>query len=139
LADGLLPKYYTEVDSGYVFNIDTQERDWKFVLVGEGVIDALSIDGVACMGSDISKQQIDLIESLDREIIVVPDWNKSGQRLIDVALANKWAVAFPVWAETCEDINEAVKKYGKLFVIKTILDSVERSSLKIQLKRKTFK
>jgi hypothetical protein len=138
-VDGVKPKYQTEVDSGYVFNIDKQERDWKFVLVSEGIFDAISVDGVACMGSDITKQQVDLIESLDREIIVVPDWNKSGQKLIDVALANKWSVAFPVWAETCEDINDAVVKYGKLFVMKAILDSVERSSLKIQLKRKQFR
>jgi hypothetical protein len=139
MVDGITPKYYNEVDSGYVFNIDKQERDWKFVIVCEGIFDAMSLDGVACMGSNITAQQIDLIEDLDREIIVVPDWNKTGGKLIDIALANKWAVAFPVWAETCADINEAVQKYGKLFVMKSIIDSVERSNLKIQLKRKQLR
>ena len=139
LTDAVKPKYQSQIDDGYVFNIDRQERDWKFVIVAEGVFDALAIDGVAVLKSDITKQQIDIIESLDREIIVVPDQNKSGIRLIDAAIANGWSVSFPVWAETCEDISQAVEKYGKLFVMKTILDSVERSKLKIALKRKKFK
>ena len=118
--------------------MDKQERDWQFVIVCEGVFDAISIDGVAVLKGDVTKQQIDLIESLDREIIVVPDWNKSGRHLVDTAEKNMWAVSFPVWAETCEDINVAVQKYGKLFVLKTILDSVERSRLKIELMRRKY-
>ena len=136
--DGILPKYYNQFDAGYVFNVDKQERDWKFVIVCEGVFDALSIDAVAVLKADVTQQQIDIIEDLDREIIVVPDWNKTGQNLIDIALKNSWSVSFPVWAETCSDINEAVVKYGKLFVMKTIIDSVERNALKIELMRRKF-
>jgi len=137
-VDGVLPKYHTQVDSGYVFNFDKQHDDWKCVIVCEGVFDAISIDGVAVMGAEITKQQIHLIESLDRDIIVVPDWNKTGGKLIDIATENHWAVSFPVWAETCTDINEAVVKYGKLFVLKTILDSVERYKLRIELLRRKY-
>ena len=137
-TDGITPKYYTQVDNGYVFNFDAQQPNWKFVLVAEGIFDALSVDGVAVMRSEITNQQADLIESLDREIIVVPDWNKSGQHLIDAALRNEWSVSFPVWAETCTDINEAVVKYGKLYGIKTIFDGVEHRRLKIELKRRKY-
>ena len=136
--DEIQPKYYNQFDAGYVFNIDKQERDWKFVIVCEGVFDALSIDAVAVLKADVTQQQVDIIEDLDREIIVVPDWNKTGQNLIDIALNNGWSVSFPVWAETCTDINEAVVKYGKLFVLKTIVDSVERNALKIELMRRKF-
>jgi len=44
-----------------------------------------------------------------------------------------------VWQETCKDINEAVVKYGRLFVIKSILDAKESSRLKIELLRKNLK
>lgn len=138
LNESIKPKYVTHVDNGFVFNMDAQQKDWQFVIVCEGIFDALSIDGVAIMKSDMTKLQIELIESLDREVIVVPDWNKSGQHLIDVALANNWSVSFPVWAETCVDINDAVSKYGKLFVLKTILDSVERNQIKIQLLKRKY-
>jgi len=138
LNDGVEPKYIQKADAGYVFNIDKQERNRKFVIVCEGVFDALSIDAVAVLKAEVTQTQIDLIENLDREIIVVPDWNKTGGNLIDVALKNSWSVSFPVWAETCVDINEAVKKYGKLFVLKTIIDSVETNELKIKLLRKKY-
>ena len=137
--NSVIPKYQSQIDDGYVFNVDKQERDWKFVIVAEGVFDALAVDGVAVLKSDITQQQINIIEDLDREIIVVPDWNSSGTRLIDVAIENGWSVSFPVWAETCADISQAVEKYGRLFVMKTIVDSVERSRLRIMLKRKQFK
>jgi hypothetical protein len=136
--DGITPKYYNQFDSGYVFNVDKQLKNQKFVIVCEGVFDALSIDAVAVMKAEVTKQQVDIIENLDREIIVVPDWNKTGQNLVDIALAHGWSVSFPVWSETCSDINDAVIKYGKLFVLKTIVDSVETSELKIKLMRRKF-
>lgn len=138
MIDGIVPKYFNQFDEGYVFNIDKQERDWKFVIVCEGIFDALSVDGIAVMKAEVTKQQIDLIENLDREVIVVPDWNKTGQKLINVALQNGWSVSFPVWAETCIDINEAVVKYGKLFTIKSILDAVESNPLKIKLRQRLY-
>lgn len=138
LNEFITPKYVQHIDTGYVFNMDKQEKDWTVVIVCEGVFDALSIDAVAVLKADVTTQQIDLIESLDKDIIVVPDWNRTGSNLIDVALNNGWAVSFPVWAETCTDINQAVQKYGKLFVLKTIFDSVEKSELKIKLLRKKY-
>ena len=47
-----------------------------------------------------------------------------------------WSVSYPVWHETCKDVNEAVVKYGKLFVLKAILAGKEISRLKIELKKK---
>jgi len=47
-------------------------------------------------------------------------------------------VSFPIWQETCKDINEAVIRYGKLFVIKSILQAKETTRLKIELKKKKY-
>ena len=132
-------KYYSEIDSGYVFNIDNQGKDWQLVIVMEGPFDAMSIDGVAVMHSDISQQQIDIIESLDREVIVVPDNDTAGENLIQVALDRGWSVSFPVWSQTCKDVNEAIVKYGKVFVLKTILDGVEHNRIKIKIMAKNTK
>lgn len=130
------PKYHMQVDEGYVFNLDMQDDAWQFVIVTEGPFDAMAIDCAAVLHNVISNKQVEALESLNREIIVVPHWDSSGGGLIDAALQNGWSVSFPVWSETCKDISEAVKKYGKLFVLKDIIDNVERSSLKIKLKRK---
>ena len=136
IVDGIKPKYYSSHSADFVFNLDTQQPDWKFVLVCEGPIDAMSVDGVAVSGAEISDQQAELIDRLQREVIVVPDSDRTGQRLIDRAIELGWTVSFPVWMETCKDINEAVLKYGKLFVVKAILESRETSKLKIELRKK---
>ena len=136
IVDGVKPKYYSSHPADFVFNLDTQQPDWKFVLVCEGPVDAMSVDGVAVSGAEISDQQAELIDRLQREVIVVPDSDKTGQRLIDRAIELGWTVSFPVWQETCKDINEAVLKYGKLFVVKAILEARETNKLKIELKKK---
>jgi DNA primase len=119
-----------------VFNINNQQADSKFVIVCEGPFDAMSIDGVAVLNNECNETQADIIESLGREVIVVADRDRAGARMINNAIEYGWTVSFPVWLETCKDVNEAVVKYGKLFVLKTILDSKHSSKLKIELMRK---
>jgi hypothetical protein len=138
-------KYHSQYDKSFVFNTDKQAKDWKYVIACEGPFDAMSIDGVAFMGNEVSEEQVDLIDSLGKEIIVVPDFdvkkNKkwAGKMLIDQAIEYGWAVSFPVWHETCKDVNEAVVKYGKLFVLQSILKSKITNKLKIEiLKRKVI-
>lgn len=130
------PKYYSQYDSNYVYNIDRQLPNSKFVIVVEGPIDAMSIDGVAVLSNECSETQADIIDSLAREVIVVPDRDRAGTKLIDAAIEFGWTVSFPVWHETSKDVNEAVVRYGRLFVLKSILDSRETGRLKIELKRK---
>jgi DNA primase len=96
----------------------------------------MSIDGVAVLNNECNETQADIIESLGKEVIVVADKDRAGAKMIANALEYGWSVSFPVWLETCKDINEAVVKYGKLFVLKTILDSKQSSKLKIELMRK---
>ncbi len=147
ITDGIKPKYWSSHPADTVFNIDNQHANSKFVVVCEGPFDAMSIDGVALSGSEISDQQVDVIDRLQREVIVVPDFDIkvdertgkktwSGKKLIDRAIEAGWTVSFPVWMETCKDINEAVVKYGKLFTLKCILEGKETSRLKIELKKK---
>ena len=136
IVDGIKPKYYSSHPADFVFNLDTQQPDWKFVLVCEGPFDAMSIDGVAVSGAEVSDQQAELIDRLQREVVVVPDSDRAGRRLVERAIELGWTVSFPIWMETCKDVNEAVLKYGKLFVVKAILDARETSKLKIELKKK---
>lgn len=135
-TDGVKPKYYSHYEPNLVFNLNNQQRDWKFVIVCEGPFDAMSVDGVAVMSNDCSEVQADIIDSLGREVIVVADRDKAGAQLINKAMEYGWSVSFPVWQETCKDINEAVVKYGKLFVLKSIIDAKETSKLKIELMKK---
>jgi DNA primase len=96
----------------------------------------MAIDGVAILGNEVSEQQADIIDSLGREVIVVPDADRAGAKLVDAAVEYGWNVSYPIWHTECKDIGSAVEKYGKLFTIKSILAGKETSRLKIELLRK---
>jgi|TARA_R110001592_G_scaffold142671_5_gene364860 hypothetical protein len=131
-------KYYTDVQPGYVFNMDAQEWTRKFVLVTEGPFDAITVSGVSILGSEINDTQRELIDSLGRQVIVVPDRDAPGGKLINQAMEFGWGVAFPDWEDGVDDVADAVLKYGRLFTIQSILKTTERSKLKIDLKRKMY-
>ncbi len=131
-------KYFTDVQPGYVFNMDAQDWSRKFVLVTEGPFDAIAVSGVSILGSEVNDIQRELIDGLSRQVIVVPDRDKPGQKLIDQAIEFGWSVAFPKWKDEVVDVADAVLKYGRLFTIQSILKSTESSKLKIDLNRKLY-
>ena len=131
-------KYYTDVWPGYVFNMDVQDWSRKFVIVTEGPFDAITISGVSILGSEINDVQRELIEGLNRQIIVVTDRDRPGEKLVNQAIEFGWSVAFPEWHDSVEDVADAVLKYGRLFTMQSILKSTETSKLKIDLKRKMY-
>jgi hypothetical protein len=139
VEDGVRPKYFNSHEPNYVFNVDKQHRDSKFVIVCEGPFDAMSIDGVAILGNECHEIQADIIDSLGREVVVVPDTDRAGAKLVDRAIEFGWSVSFPIWQKDCKDIAEAVERYGKLFVLKSILAGRQSNKLKIELhKRKLY-
>lgn len=134
--DDKTPKYINEQQPGYVFNIDRQQDDWSVCILVEGIFDALSIDGIAVMHDDISSEQAQLISTLNRPVIVVPDRDKTGMKMIDRALELGYQVSLPNWDKEIKDVNDAVVKYGKLPTLLSILNSATNSKIKIELQRK---
>ena len=143
--EGIKPKYYADYEANYVFNLDKQTPEKKFVIVVEGPFDAMAVDGVAILGSECSEVQADIIDSLGKEVIVVPDFDIkvikgrsvwAGSKLIDQAIEYGWSVSFPIWNTEVKDVSAASEKYGRLFVLKSILEGKQSSRLKIELMRK---
>jgi hypothetical protein len=130
------PRYLTDAQPGYVFNVDSIKDSWTQVIVTEGIFDALSISGVAVMHNDINDAQARLIRNLGREITVVPDQDRTGLDLIDRALELGWAVSIPDWGNDCKDVNDAVIKHGRLAALITIMQSRETSRIKIELRKR---
>ncbi len=136
ISDNISPKYHNHYELNFVFNMDVQDPKWKFVLVSEGPFDAMAIDGVAVLHNEVTELQADIIDSLGREVIVVPDTGPAGAKLVADALKYGWSVSYPIWQETCKDISAAVEKYGKLFVLNSILSAKETNKLKIEILQK---
>jgi hypothetical protein len=130
------PKYLTHISPGYVFNIDRQIDDRKFVIVVEGQFDAIAIDGCAIGHNDPNDAQIMRLTQLGKEVIVVPDNDKPGANLIKSAIQQGWTVSLPEWGEDVKDVADAVKKYGRIYTLFTILQYRETNEIKIKLLKK---
>ena len=133
------PKYITDSQPGYVFNLDKQNWDRKFCFVVEGPLDAISIYGVAVLSNDVKDTQATLINSLRRHVVVVPDIDKAGKELAENAIKYKWSVAFPEWpSNDVKDVNEAVQKYGRIYTLQKIVNAIETNEVKIKIKMKSY-
>lgn len=130
------PKYLTDSQSGYVFNIDRQTRDRQYVIVTEGQFDAIAIDGVAIMTNEPNDAQVLRLTALAREVICVPDRDRPGASMLGHAIKNNWSVSLPPWGDDVKDVADAVKKYGRLYVLATILHYRVQGEIKIQLLKK---
>tara|TARA_B110000503_G_C7034470_1_gene365462 strand:- start:178 stop:921 length:744 start_codon:yes stop_codon:yes gene_type:complete len=130
------PKYLTDAQAGYVFNTDAQLDDKEYVIVVEGQFDAIAIDGVAIMHNEPNATQIARIKALNKQVIVVPDRDKPGAKMITSALENNWAISMPPWEDDVKDCADAVKKYGRIYTLLTILKYKETNEIKIQLLKK---
>jgi hypothetical protein len=132
------PKYISEQQPGYVFNLDAQTNDRQFVIVCEGPFDAISIDGCALLGAEIKDSQNWLLKQLGKEIILVPDRDHEGPRTVEQAIEFGWSVSMPEWPEGIKDVNDALIKLGRLATLYLITSAKESNSLKIQLRAKKW-
>ena len=134
--DNRIPKYIKEQQQGFVFGFDLQKPEYEVCLVFEGIFDAITLNGCALTHETISDEQADLLRTLNRKIIVVPDMDKTGLGIIDRALELGFEVSLPNWGEDIKDANDAVVKYGKLPTLLSILQNATNNKIKIQMQRR---
>jgi len=132
-----LAKYYKKSPADYVFGLDRQQESRQYVIITEGEFDALLTGGLALGSNNISNRQVQLIEDLNIEPILLPDADRSGRDLVERAADYGWSASFPEW-EGCKDMTDAVKKYGRLFAVYSILQAAEHSPTKIRLLGKKY-
>ena len=137
ITDGK-PKYISEQQPGYVFNLDAQNDDRIYAVVVEGPLDAVHISGVALMGSEIKDQQALQINKLGKQVILVPDRDSAGSKLVEPAIELGWGVSMPDWPKGINDVGDAVKRYGRLYALYMIVNSAENNSLKTRLRARQW-
>lgn len=137
--DDRKPKYISEQQRGYVFNVDSQHPDWSVCILVEGQFDAISIGGCAYMGQNILDEQAQILSKLHRQIIVVPDQDETGLSICDRALDLGYQVSIPHWPADIKDVNDAVKRWGRLPTLLSILQSATSSKIKVEMLKKRYK
>jgi hypothetical protein len=135
ITDGK-PKYLTDAQPGYVFNLDSQHEDRQYVIVMEGQFDAIAVGGCAISHNEPNESQIMRLNALGREVIVVPDRDKPGAKMLKSVLENGWSMSLPEWEEDIKDVADAVKRYGRLYTLIKIINSRTSNKIKIELEKK---
>lgn len=138
ISSNVNPRYLSEQQPGYVFNLDRQTSNREFVIVCEGPIDAISIDGCALLGSEIKLQQDWALKRLGKQIVLVPDRDHEGPKTVEQAIDYGWSVSMPNWPEGIKDVNDAIIKIGRLATLWLITQSIESYPLKIRLQAKIW-
>lgn len=116
---------------GYEQLADYTSKDPIYIV--EGWFDAASIDGVASFGRILTPGQIFWLNKSHRPKIIVPDKKASkyakddGMDLVMCGLQQGWGVATPDIGDA-KDINAAVCKYGKLYVLRTLRNNTHTGS-----------
>lgn len=93
------------------------------LFITEGFFDAFHLDGVALLGKELSKEQAIWINKSSRQKIYIPDRTGGGLDGAKAALRQGWSLSTPDIG-SCNDISEAISRYGKIYVISSIMQSI---------------
>lgn len=138
----IAPRYLKSLPDNYLFNVDTMKNKRREItIIVEGIFDALAISGVGLLGSTINKEQAQWLSQYGKTLIYLPDRDKKGMKSIDYALEYGWGVSFPFikndwWEDDIKDAADAVKKYGRLYTLISIVKSAVFNPLEINVKRR---
>ena len=123
-------RYWKEIPQNYLFNSKFLTSSGKYIFIVEGVFDALVLDAVAPLGASLNSTLVSWVKQSGKTPVVVPDRDRRGMELVEVAIENKWAVATvryhgnQWWDSDIKDPDAAVKKYGKLYTVQSILSNL---------------
>lgn len=140
-------RYYNSVPGHFLFNSRIlTDPNRQIVVLVEGVFDAIAIDGLGTLGARLADEQAAWIKASGKRIILVPDRDRRGLQTIDTALKHGWEVAMPaighghgqanLWEDDVKDCAEAVKRYGSIWTVQSILATATDNPLKIELMRR---
>jgi hypothetical protein len=90
--------------------------------VTEGWFDSYWLNGVSVFGNKMTPEQVKWLSRSNRKKVIVPDRFGDGQLLAEQALELGWSISLPDIGEA-KDVNDAVKKYGELYTLKTIREN----------------
>lgn len=132
-----LSKYYSKQPEDFMFNQDKIESDTEILILTEGVLDAISIKGIGILGNSLTKKQINLLNTFKKRIILIPDRNEAGRRLLDQVLDQGWEVSIPeLWMDdkNIRDSASSTKRYGRIVTLEQIIKNATENKMKITLR-----
>lgn len=140
-------RYYNQVSTGIFYNFDLlNDNNIKTILVAEGPVDALLMGGISANNYFLTSGQIENLKKAqerNKKIVIVPDRDKNGLSSIEQAITHGFSVAFPDYGNIrdsngirrIKDFDEACAKYGRLFCLQLLYNSIydDEFSIRVQM------
>ncbi len=111
--------------SNIIYNMDRiYENPRAPLFVTEGFFDSFLLNGVCVLENGLSSQQVEILNRSPRKKVIVPDRNGDSKKLALDAIEAGFGISLPKWGGA-KDVNAAVKKYGRLYVAKTVVENAK--------------
>lgn len=98
------------------------ERTDVPLYIVEGFMDACVIDGIAILGNRITDAQATWLNKSNRKKVYIPDRGITGKKVAEQCIKFGWHISTPE-VGSCKDMNAAVIKYGRIYVMKSIAEN----------------
>lgn len=117
------PRYLTCYDNKNIaiWGLQNSYKHTGPLFITEGIFDASLVDGVAILGSDLSPEKIQILNTINRKKVVVVDYDANGKSLAMAALEAGWEITY---APSGFDINKSVVANGILYTIHTLMRNI---------------
>ncbi len=109
--------------TGVIFNHNCLYGGATSVVVCEGIFDALSVGGVAILGSEFSAYHVKELNKFQGTKIIVPNKDSNGKHLAEQAIELGYSISFPDIG-SCEDLNAALIRYGKHYILHQVYEKL---------------
>lgn len=138
-------RYVNHVSTSLLYNFDLlNDPNIKVILCSEGPIDAGLMGGVSANNYCLTAAQIEMLKAAQergKKIVIVPDRDKDGLVTIEQAIEHGFSVSFPDFGTVrdsngirhVKDFDEACAKYGRLFCIQLIHESIVDDPFQIKV------
>ena len=134
ILDDVKPRYdnCSAPKTAVIFNYD-QLYSWSKLplFVTEGVFDAISVNGIALLGSMINENKIEVLSKCKRRLIFVIDPDKTGRSVALKAIEHGWDITF---TSGDFDINKSIIKYGRLWTIYNLMKNIPKNKFEAELR-----
>lgn len=122
-------KRYINADvqrSAVIYGMEQLNKNMNYPLyVTEGFFDAYHLKGVALLENNITHTQLEYLKKSKRKKIFVPDKHADSSKIIDAFVKEGWHVSIPEFGHGVKDVDDAIRKYGKLYTFYTISNNVK--------------
>jgi hypothetical protein len=125
-------KKYINADvprSSVIYGMERLNTDTDVPLyVTEGFFDAYHLKGVALLENSVSAPQLEMLKRSRRKKVFVPDKKSDSAKVVDTFIKEGWYVSVPEIGSACRDIDDAIRRFGKLYTLQTVASNIHEAS-----------